>query len=99
MLIADILAKQEKLGDAIIYAQNALDIAVAEKDYNFQSRIYGFLSTQYRTIGFHDKGKSFLIKGLAVSDQIENKEQVLKYRAMSHPTFMETAQLTCWWNI
>lgn len=91
MLLADILAKQENIGDAILYAQNALQIAIRENDYIFQVRIYVFLSTQYRTIGFLDKGKSFLNKGLKTCEFVENKEHVVKYGAMIQQKFAEYA--------
>ncbi|HLV38435.1 helix-turn-helix domain-containing protein [Xanthomarina sp.] len=91
MLIADILEKQEKRGEAIIYALKSLEVAKNEKDYTFQARIYGFLSTQYRTIGFMDKGKSFLNKGLEASNHIPNKRQVEKYLAMMHEENAEYA--------
>lgn len=91
MLTADILEKQEKRGEAIIYALRSLEVAKKAKDYSFQARIYGFLSTQYRTIGFMDKGKSYLNKGLEASQHIANKRQVEKYLAMTHEENAEYA--------
>src|SRR5690606_6915623 len=91
MLIADILEKQEKRGEAIIYALKSLEVAKSEDDYSFQARIYGFLSTKYRTIGFMDKGKSFLNKGLEASNHITNKRQVEKYVALMHEENAEYA--------
>ncbi len=89
MLTADILAKQEKRGEAIKYGQRALKIAIEESDYSLQSRIYGFLSTQYRFIGFYDKGKKNINKGIEVSESILDKEQVVKYRALSYRELAE----------
>ncbi len=91
MLKADILEKQEKRGEAIQHALKALKIAEEENDYSFQSRIYGFLSTQYRTIGFLDKGKESIKNGVAISFKIENKDQVTKYRAMADQEMAEYA--------
>lgn len=91
MLKADILEKQERRGEAIKHAQQALQYAVNEKDYSFQARIYGFLSTQYRTIGFLDKGKESIKKGLSVSKKIQNKEQIIKYNAMANQELAEYA--------
>ena len=91
MLKADILEKQEKRGEAIQQAQKALEIAKREDDYSFQARIYGFLSTQYRNIGFLDKGKESINKGLEVSSKIENKESVTKYKAMANHELAEYA--------
>ena len=91
MLKADILEKQEKRGEAILLAQQALKIAEQEKDYSFQARIYGFLSTQYRTIGFFDKGKESIKNGVAISFKIDKKDQVTKYRAMADEEMAEYA--------
>lgn len=91
MLKADILEKQEKRGEAIKQALNALKLAEEDKDYSFQSRIYGFLSTQYRTIGFLDKGKESLQKGVSISEKIENNNQTLKYIAMANQEMGEYA--------
>lgn len=91
MLKADILEKQEKRGEAIQQALEALKLAKAEDDYSFQARIYGFLSTQYRTIGFLDKGKESIRNGLAISFNIDDKNQVTKYRAMADQEMAEYA--------
>jgi len=91
MLKADILEKQEKRGEAIEYAQQALYLAEKERDYDFQARIYGFLSTQYRTIGYFDKGKESIEKGLEISFKIKNKDQLTKYKAMANHELAEYA--------
>jgi len=91
MLMADILEKQEKRGLSIIKALEALEVSKKDGDYVWQSRIYGFLSTQYRIIGFIDKGKSFLKKGVEASTHFTNKKQMLKYKAMSNHEMAEYA--------
>ncbi|WP_179317581.1 helix-turn-helix domain-containing protein [Winogradskyella undariae] len=91
MLMADILEKQEKRGEAILKALEALEVSKKDEDYVWQSRIYGFLSTQYRIIGFIDKGKSFLKKGVEASTHFTNKQQILKYKAMSNHEMAEYA--------
>src|SRR5690606_15734331 len=91
MLKADILEKQEKRGEAIEHALEALKLAKQQEDYSFEARIYGFLSTQYRTIGFLDKGKDAIKNGVAVSFNIKNKDQVTKYRAMADQEMAEYA--------
>src|SRR5690606_6813433 len=83
MLRADILEKQEKREEAIEEARKALKIAESSNNYSFQARIYGFLSTQYRNIGFVDKGRGLLEKGIEISSKIEDKIQVTKYKAMA----------------
>ncbi|MFB9057935.1 hypothetical protein ACFFU9_14405 [Mariniflexile ostreae] len=82
MLKANILKKQEKFGEAIHYALVALQIADNLEDHNFQSQIYGFLSSQYRAVGFLDKGKEFIKKGKAVNTKIACKITALKQRGM-----------------
>ena len=84
MLSADILEKQEKRKEGIDYAMKALKIAEESDDYSFQSRIYGFMSTQYRQLGFSDKGKEYIQKGLEISENIKDKRQVMKFQAMAH---------------
>lgn len=91
MLKADILEKQERRGEAIQQALQALEIAKTENDFSFQARIYGFLSTQYRTIGFLDKGKESINKGIEVSNHIKNKAQITKYLAMANQEMAEYA--------
>ena len=91
MLIADVLDKQEKKGESILKALDALEISKKERDYIWQSRIYGFLSSQYRSIGFIDKGRSFLNEGVEVSNQINDKRKVLKYKAMINHELAEYA--------
>lgn len=91
MLKADIFEKQERRGEAILLALEALKIAEQENDYSFQARIYGFLSTQYRTIGFLDKGKESIKNGVAISFKIDKKDQVTKYRALADEEMAEYA--------
>jgi len=91
MLIADILAKQEKRGEAIIKALEVLEIAKDAKEYVLLARNYGFLATQYRMIGFLDKGKSFLNEGIKVSSLFSDKKQVVSYIAMCNQELAEFA--------
>ena len=84
MLTASIYEKKEERIESIDYAMKALEIAKKINHYSFQARIYGFMSTQYRTLGFSDKGKEYIQKGLDVSSKIENREQVTKYQAMAN---------------
>jgi|26BtaG_2_1085354.scaffolds.fasta_scaffold01143_2 AraC-like DNA-binding protein len=84
MLTATIYEKKEQRMESIDYAMQALEIAKKTNHYSFQARIYGFMSTQYRILGFSDKGKEYIQKGLAISSKIENREQVTKYQAMAN---------------
>ncbi|WP_341222341.1 helix-turn-helix domain-containing protein [Polaribacter atrinae] len=91
MLVADILAKQEKRGEAIIKALEVLEIAKEAKEYVLLARNYGFLATQYRMIGFLDKGKSFLNEGIKVSSLFSDKKQVVNYIAICNQELAEFA--------
>ena len=89
ILFADILAKQEKKGEAINKLLEVLEIAKQEKEYAYQARIYGFLSSLYRDIGFMDKGKNFINKGMKISDFISDSGRRLKYIALCNQELAE----------
>ena len=84
MLKADIVEKQEKHQEAIEYALKALEIAEEIQNYLWQAKIYGFLSSQYRNIGFLDQGKIYLKKGIDISTKIENKKLASQFRGMAY---------------
>lgn len=84
MLTADILEKQGRREQAIKNALDAMIIAEDTADYQWQSKIYGFLSTQYRNIGFLDQGKVYLKKGINISSKIENKQLASQFRGMTY---------------
>ncbi|MFB9057290.1 hypothetical protein ACFFU9_11130 [Mariniflexile ostreae] len=82
MLSADLLEKQSKREEAITYTLRAEIIANEISDYEWLSRIYGFLSTQYRIIGLIDQGKRYLEKGLKICDKMTHQSRVDQYRGM-----------------
>ena len=84
LLYADILEKQDKFEKGIEYALKGLEISKRTQDYSLQAKLYGFLSTQYRTMGFIDKGKASLQKGMDVIHKVENKSIVTDYLAMAN---------------
>lgn len=91
MLSANILEKQDRQIEGIEYALKALEICKETKDYSFEARIYGFLSTQSRNVGFYDEGKHYLQKGIAVSSKIDNPQQIERYLAMANHELAEYA--------
>ena len=91
LLSADILVKQSKQGEGIKYALKALNFAKTSADYNYQARIYGFLSTQCRTIGFYKKGKLYLEEGIAISSMFPDEGKKLQYLAMGDHEMAEYA--------
>lgn len=82
IVMANIKEKQEKHDQAIKLIHNALPIAEQENDYSALARIYGFLSEQYRIIGFFDRAKELTEMQLAISSKIEDKDEVNRFRAM-----------------
>lgn len=82
MLSADLLEKQNKREEAIAYVLRAETIAKTLNNYQWQARIYGFLSTQYRIIGLIDQGKRYLDKGLKASANITPKVASDQYMGM-----------------
>ena len=84
MLIADLLQNQGNRKQSIKNALDAMTIAEKIEDYQWQAKIYGFLSTQYRYLGFLDQGKVYLEKGIAVSSKIENKVLASQFRGMTY---------------
>ncbi|MDW5289144.1 helix-turn-helix domain-containing protein [Formosa sp. PL04] len=89
LLMAMVLEKQERRVEAITFALRSLKIAQEEEDYNSQANTYRFLSRQYRSIGFIDKGKFFNQKGLDVSTQIKDQALAIKFKTVSNLEFVE----------
>src|SRR5690554_3504414 len=82
MLSADLLEKQSKREEAISYVLRADSIVSATKNYEWEARICGFLSTQYRIMGLIDQGKRYLDKGLRASDKITPRSASDQYKGM-----------------
>lgn len=82
MLSADLLEKQDKREEAIAFVLRAESIANTIEDYQWQARIYGFLSTQYRIIGLIDQGKRYLKNGLEASAKVTPKSASDQYQGM-----------------
>src|SRR5690554_6387085 len=60
---------------AIRKASEAENIADKYKLYEWQARISGFLSTQYRNIFITETGRVYLQRGLKASKKIQNQTQ------------------------
>src|SRR5690606_26074749 len=95
MLSADLLEKQNKREETIAYVLRADSLASATKNHEWEARISGFLSTQYRILGLIDQGKRYLKKGLEASDKItsqstSNQYKGLVYQEMAHYAMHDT---------
>lgn len=72
MLISDMHHRMANRDSTIHYALRAERIATRAMLYEWQTRISGVLSTQYRMTGLLKQGRRFLEKGLQASKKIEN---------------------------
>lgn len=72
MLTANIYEYQNDQITSVSYAKQAYDYAVKEKDYDWQARILGFLSSQYRNMGLRKEGREYLNKALAVNKKVSS---------------------------
>lgn len=80
MLLAELnmlIGKKEK---AVKYVFQAEDITSDKGLYEWQARIYGFLSSHYRSIGLKKQSKIYLEKGLEVIDKAEDKAIINQYK-------------------
>ncbi|WP_299776440.1 helix-turn-helix domain-containing protein [uncultured Formosa sp.] len=89
MLKSIVLEQEEKRGESIDFALRSLEMAKLENNYCLQSRIYTFLSRQYRKIGFVDKGKYLIAESIAASSKIQNKEHALRFITMANLELVE----------
>lgn len=82
MLFSSLHQQKGEPEQAIIKASEAEKIAEKYKLYEWQARISGFLSTQYRNIGITETGRVYLEKGLKASKKIQNQTQKNLYLGM-----------------
>lgn len=60
MLSASLYQQLGEIKKAVDYATKAEQIVKNSEDYEWQSKIYGFLSTQYRNLGLFDQSKKYI---------------------------------------
>ncbi|MNJ85103.1 DNA-binding transcriptional regulator ChbR [compost metagenome] len=88
MLSSSLFQQKGDIKKSVQYAVKADSIAVKYKIYDWEARIAGFLSTQYRIMGLYDEGEEYLEKGKEVSNKIENEQMKKLYLGM---IYQETA--------
>lgn len=88
MLSSSLLQQKGEIKRSVHYAVKADGIAVKHKFYDWEARIAGFLSTQYRLMGLYEEGERYLEKGRTVSNKIENDQIKTLYLGM---IYQETA--------
>ena len=84
MLTVELEKNTGNMAGAIEKAIKAYAIADAHNQYEWQARICGFLSTQYRSVGLHGKGKKYLLLGLELNKSIADKRVALQLEGLAH---------------
>lgn len=80
MLISDIYHRKANRDSSIHYATVAEDIANDANIYDWQARISGVLSTQYRNMGLLNQGRVYLERGLEASKKIEDVNMANQFK-------------------
>lgn len=88
MLSSSLFQQKGDIKKSVQYAEKADKLAVKHKLYDWEARIAGFLSTQYRLMGLYEEGEIYLEKGKNVSQNIENQEMKVLYLGL---IYQETA--------
>ncbi len=82
MLSANTNSNQLNTMKAIEYAEKANSIAEQEGDYQWQSRIAGFLSNQFRLAGLLKEGRIYLEKGMHASKELQDPHESIVFQAL-----------------
>lgn len=84
MLIVELEKNTGDMAGAIARALTAGEIAKAHNLYEWQARICGFLSTQYRSVGLKCQGKKNLLLGLELHRYITDEKVVLQLQGLAY---------------
>ncbi len=79
MLSASIYQQLGKQEESIKWALKAEEIASDLRDYDWQAKISGFLSTQYRNLGLWQSGKRALERGIKIIQKVEGEKKKIFY--------------------
>lgn len=83
MLLADLNLTIGKKNEAVNYAFKAEQITSDNGLYEWQARIYGFLSSHYRSLGLKEQSKIYLNKGLDVINKVEDTGVINQYKGVA----------------
>ncbi|KGT10128.1 hypothetical protein NV63_02030 [Elizabethkingia anophelis] len=92
LLIATLYQQKNDMDKAIAYAEKADEIIKKTDDYAWQTRVNGFLASQYRFLKLYDKSRYYYQKALATAKKINNpidayKVQGLMMQELAHFDF------------
>lgn len=82
MLSSSLFQQKGNLAIAISTAQKAYSLAKKNKFYDWQARISGFLSTQYRIMEMYQEGTRYLEEGIKISKKIDNEQASYLYQGL-----------------
>lgn len=88
MLSSSLFQQKGDIKTSIQYAKKADKLAVKYKFYDWEARIAGFLSTQYRLMGLYEEGEEYLEKGKEVSRKVDNEHMKVLFLGL---IYQETA--------
>lgn len=74
MLSASLYQQSGEIKKAVDYAEKAGKIIRDTDDYEWQAKIYGFLSTQYRNMGLFDQSKKYIEQTEKIISKIEESK-------------------------
>ncbi|HLW40661.1 MAG TPA: hypothetical protein VKX31_09725, partial [Brumimicrobium sp.] len=82
MLSSSLFQQKGDLASAIRIAEKAYSLAHRSEIYDWQARIYGFLSRQYRLMEMYEEGERYLKEGIATSEKIGNEQMKFLYKGL-----------------
>lgn len=82
MLNSSLYQQNRNLNKSISKAEEALQIAIKAKNYVWQSRIYGSLSTQYRILKLYDTGWANLTKAEQIAKKVDIPQERITFQAI-----------------
>lgn len=82
LLLASLHKQAGNLKKALFYAENAKSFSVKTDDVNLNFRITGFLASEYRTVGLHDKSEEYIQQALKISTKIREPDNLLQAKIL-----------------
>lgn len=89
MLTTSVYQAQEQTSDALETVIKALEIAKTTNDFGMQARLYGYLATLSRQIGFFDEGRRYLEKGITAISKSDSPSEIEAFKAMANREFAD----------
>ncbi|WP_107040180.1 helix-turn-helix domain-containing protein [Brumimicrobium mesophilum] len=82
MLSSSLYQQNGDIGKSIFTAKEAYGIAKNNYLYEWQARISGFLSSQFRIMEMYEQSEIYLNEGIEFSKKIDNEEMSLLYQGL-----------------